>query len=370
MPRYHQAIIRAGSSAIGHYLYHNRHHLRRAYSYIRDQKRNREILREVSQHAKDNEMHHMRTQDQGIEDQYHQTKVLYRKRPISKRGRKKLRKKIKRHLIQKFVSLAETPHVHVARTYSVIGVTNGNSENSQQGWVSLTLFGNNTFTIGANQDTTDLTLISSDCVNRSLANAGSVGTVGPPTRDNVKLVLYGCRMDVTLTNILTTTVEIDIYFVKCRKNVQTGQTSDANSFLENWMSNEYNSGANQTTSAFCIASGVNYRGIEPWQIPSFCSHFLITEVRRITLPGLGVITFVHNVKKMFDYDGETFTEDDAWLKGKTEALLFRFRGLWDGTDTTNYYVGPASIAIQAKKVYKYKHQGQPSVGMSYQQGHP
>lgn len=248
---------------------------------------------------------------------YIDTRRTYSKRRAPKRVVRRFRKFKRR--VQKVIS-SDTACQQVQRQY----LSSVSSATSAQTYGSWGLLGCNSSTSGWN----DIARIINDSTSATNALPDEI-------------FIERARMDLFISNILNSTVYIDIYSCVCRRDVPVADFDPSSIFVDFTGTSLPESGAGNVFSA-------TNPGVTPFQNSHFCSYFKVLNVNRVKLDAYQETSLVDRATPRKSYVLKD-VNDFALMKGSKFFLLIQYGG-----PVIPGVVGPTSTAVRVIKTYNYR----------------
>lgn len=257
----------------------------------------------------------------------------YIKKKVSK-GRKRLAKRRYRTFKKMLYKQLACQHIlfrHQARVTA--------AENSQV-WTDIPMYAGNGGTfpaaIPAAQRFQHMEQIGDDMV------AGSGNQV---TQEFGLVRSTYCQLDFQLTNRSNHTIQVNVYYYICKKNLSRFSASN-----DGINTTEY-----ENTSIGLLdqvadlqfpsqAGATNLRpssiGFTPFQSPRYCQYFTIVKKQRFQLAAGQAMTDMLKDKRIKEWT-KNLVQDYPAMKGYTTGFLFNFHGMYDGSGEPSDY--PQSV---------------------------
>lgn len=268
--------------------------------------------------------------------QYHESKLIYRRKKISKFKKARIRRFKKRFIKNSLILVAPNFYTHrFAETGTALATTTVN----QQVWSSCGLYTNNwDVALATNQISTDIPTVF---INH-------FATLG--VADESRLIFKTAVMEITLENTGSNAVWADAYYLQCRKDVKsnvvnTDHVYRPENLLDHFLSEQ---GALGTATAV----DKDNKGTTPYMCENFCKSFLITKVRRFQIAVGQCINLTVKDHKTRMINGQDVRHRSTNVKGLTQWVMFRFHGCPDPANLPNNK--PVTVTIGHDKTYIYK----------------
>lgn len=264
--------------------------------------------------------------------QYHEDKLLYKRRRAPRRLRRRMRGKSKSFL-SSYIKYSAPQRV--LRTYSTTLSALANTQNIFA-YMCSTMYNNNTVLgLGGSQGDDFYQLCNTILPSEGVASTAS----------NNRLLIQHSHMDVMFSNPSTNTTSsyLEIFYIRCRKPTIGSPISDFNQI---------------DTTKWAGEGSVNAGtiGIVPYDSHRFCEHWVIEKTRRIILPPGQVteISMSNRRKKFFDprrlFDTTPSSSNVFGQPGFTYGILVLVMGA--NLDTTNHQpVATGNIDVYVNKSY-------------------
>lgn len=177
-------------------------------------------------------------------------------------------------------------------------------------------------------------------------------------RKTMRIMVQSVCLDISITSVTTNTtpVDLDVYVVRCRKNIPINGLSGT---LEGFVTAEQvlpNQDVGQipvTDAGVALARvtttvGTQTLGWTPWHDPNFCSYFTIVSKKKILLtPGSTThLQLKKSLRRTFAC--EDFDKYDA-IRGVTYGYLFAFNSVYNGVA-----IPAATLAYNWEQYYNVK----------------
>lgn len=233
--------------------------------------------------------------------QYHEDKVLYRRRRANRRMRKRARRatrNFRKQIIQ---------HSGAQRVVRTFDGTASAAEGFSSSFDCLIY----TYYDGSGSTT------NSDLADIDTVIIPAMGVLPPST--NSRLLYNSCFMDITIQNSGANALFLDCYYVKCRR-------STAGSARNDFVAIDTTKWAGETAITHQTL------GITPYDSNQFTAHWVITKHRRILLPAgqSTELTVMDRKNRYWDVHRETAadtgTVSNIGKAGWTQGILFQIEG--------------------------------------------
>lgn len=272
-------------------------------------------------------------------------KTDYRKRRISRRGRYRIKRRIRwRKKIVNTVREANTGSTHLLRRSLYTLTTAPDQANA----ISYGLYGQN----GTGGDTFNSTNDVSE-IFREIAPT-DWNLVDFPATDSVNRRLYFMHgmMEMTVRNVGEYDAIVEAYFIRGRRTVREGQLySPANIYFEGFKKAALAADPD-TTNPFDTKLSVERIGSTPFQSPMFVQSYKVYKRTKFTIPPGKEISFIVNEPRPRSYWMQTaaMRSTDRSFHG----VLFQQYGLPYVEDTTTNLARPTAVTYLSVRRYRMK----------------
>lgn len=157
-----------------------------------------------------------------------------------------------------------------------------------------------------------------------------------------KVLMCSAVLDVTFTNNGSTTLELDVYYVICRKDVPAALYDSINGTFTSTFTKQ------QTLPGIGVTALLSTtRGVTPFQNSIFCSYWKVIRKTKYILTGGQTGTYQLRDPKDWVYNVDMHNNRTA-TRGRTKGLLFVMKSTPDNSASAS------SLALGTIRTYSYK----------------